>query len=238
MLFRSSHAFSLRGKEPPEGYSDWPEFDAQVFGGNYHGHLGNSLKSMVQVDRNSVHPFLWEKPEKPFEQGYSLYNVMPLAKGTTVLATGTADGHPTEPVAWTFHRPDGGYSFYTSLGHPKDFANPHFRRLLGAGIGWTCGVFPISIGPSIDNNKNSARTPFDYWQTISVPSTKPLAKHKDVPDGYSAWMRCVIRVPREWKSEKLSVTFGNGKSVEAVYLNGQPGKQNAGESSVTLPSKA
>jgi type 1 glutamine amidotransferase len=40
-------------------------------------------------------------------------------------------------VAWVNHRADGGWSFYTSLGHPDDFANPAFRRLLANAIRWT-----------------------------------------------------------------------------------------------------
>jgi hypothetical protein len=38
----ASHAFALRGKDVkvPEGHADWPTFDQDVLGGNYHDHYG------------------------------------------------------------------------------------------------------------------------------------------------------------------------------------------------------
>ena len=38
-------------------------------------------------------------------------------------------------MAWT-NTHNGGRVFYTSLGHPDDFKDPHFRRLLLNGILW------------------------------------------------------------------------------------------------------
>ena len=52
------------------------------------------------------------------------------------LLIGTIPDKPSEPVAWTFKRADGGKSFYTSLGHPSDFKNPAFRLLLANAIRW------------------------------------------------------------------------------------------------------
>jgi hypothetical protein len=54
--------------------------------------------------------------------------VSPIADSAEVLMTGAIDGAPTEPVAWTFTRTDGGKSFYTSLGAKADFENPAFVR--------------------------------------------------------------------------------------------------------------
>ena len=53
---------------------------------------------------------------------------------TTLLLTGTIPDH-TEPVAWT-HDYKGARVFYTSLGHPDDFADPAFRTLLRNAILW------------------------------------------------------------------------------------------------------
>ncbi|QDT31808.1 ThuA domain-containing protein [Thalassoglobus polymorphus] len=132
----ASHAFSLRNEEPPAGFGDWKEFDAQVFGGNYHNHYGNKLVSMVQV-MDVDHPVLKDVPRKEFKQGWSLYRTSPLKDGTTTLMTGTVEGQEPEPVTWTFKRADGGRSFYTSLGHIDDFENPAFRKMLLNGILWT-----------------------------------------------------------------------------------------------------
>ena len=60
----------------------------------------------------------------------------PLASGTNVLLMGRFGDAAAEPVAWTFTRKDGGRSFYTSLGHKSDFAQPEFCRLLRNGLLW------------------------------------------------------------------------------------------------------
>ena len=53
-----------------------------------------------------------------------------------VLLVGTIPGKEPEPVAWT-NTYKKSRVFYTSLGHPDDFANPQFRRLLVNAISWT-----------------------------------------------------------------------------------------------------
>lgn len=131
----ASHAFSLgNNKEVPKGLVDWPEFDAQVFGGNYHGHHPNNLPSTVSIAA-SDHPLVQGLPES-FTQKGSLYMTSPLAAGTHTLLVGKAEGFDPEPVAWTFRRADGGLSFYSSLGHPEDFKNPAFVQLLANAIAW------------------------------------------------------------------------------------------------------
>ena len=66
----------------------------------------------------------------------SLYLVNPLSESAQPLFVGTIPGKPSEPVAWTFVRADGGKSFYTSLGHSDDFAEPAFRKLLVNALLW------------------------------------------------------------------------------------------------------
>ena len=132
----ASHAFSLRNQEPPIGFAAWSEFDEEVFGGNYTNHHGNSLKSLITVTSDK-HPITEDLAKTTFPQGGSLYRTSPLKEGTNVLMTGKVEGHPAEPVAWTYVREDGGRSFYTSLGHIDDFANPLFQQLLLNGIRWT-----------------------------------------------------------------------------------------------------
>lgn len=137
----ASHAFGLRGKEPPKGTETWEEFDAEVWGGNYTNHYGNDLKSMIEtVAANAKHPILKGVSREPFPQGGSLYQTAPLAAGTTILLTGAVAGKPAEPVAWTFRRADGGWSFYTSLGQKDDFQNKSFERLLLNSIYWAAGL--------------------------------------------------------------------------------------------------
>lgn len=134
----SSHAFAAGGgRGAPEGLAEWPEFDAQVFGGNYTGHYGNSLQATIKPAEGVLsHPILEGLDLQPFTAGGSLYRTSPLADATELLLVGSVAEHPAEPVAWTFHRADGGHSFYTSLGHPDDFSNPVFTRLLTQALRW------------------------------------------------------------------------------------------------------
>lgn len=134
----ASHAFSLRGKAPTDELADWPEFDAEVFGGNYTNHHGNDLIATVSVAKHSDHPLVSSKDfgKEIFQSGGSLYKVSPLRPGTNVLWMGQIANQPAEPVAWTFVRADAGRSFYTSLGHESDFANDAFSALLLNGAHW------------------------------------------------------------------------------------------------------
>lgn len=228
----ASHAFSLGKKKTPDGFADWPEFDAQVFGGNYHGHLGNSLASTIQPDRELLHPILGTVTREPFQQGYSLYNVMPLANGTNVLATGKAEGHPTEPVAWTYQRPDGGRSFYTSLGHPKDFANHDFQQLLLNGIHWAVGLDqPLAIEPS-----SSRQDSEKHWVTVDVPTPR---RHDAPPAGRPgdvSWYRCVVRIPEGWDGDEFVMETGEKAKIDGVFFNGQSVSFSKGIA--TIPKEA
>ncbi|MCA9137213.1 MAG: isochorismatase family protein [Planctomycetales bacterium] len=150
----ASHAFSLRGKQPPEGNAVWDSFDADVFGGNYTNHFGNDLKATLQLPATAPeHAILSATNATGIHPGGSLYKTAPLAAGTQVLIEGNVPGEQPQPVAWTFVRNDGGRSFYTSLGHPDDFNQPEFEALLAAGIHWACDLQPHSLD-EIKNQNN------------------------------------------------------------------------------------
>ena len=138
----TSHAFSVK-KKKQQGLDQWPEFDAEVLGGNYHGHHGNK-------NRTGPKTYIWVKPGMEshsiltgIQQGERhvrswLYKALPLTKTTTVLMMGRVDDRkPHEPVAWTNIHSGGGRVFYTSLGHPEEFKLPDFQRLLLNGIFWS-----------------------------------------------------------------------------------------------------
>jgi type 1 glutamine amidotransferase/nicotinamidase-related amidase len=142
----ASHAFSLRDQKAAEGLSVWPEFDAEVWGGNYVGHYGNDLKSTVAFAEGAQqHSIAAQLSLAGYQPGGSLYKTAPLAAGSHALVIGKLDGEPEHPVAWTFIRGDGGRSFYTSLGHVDDFAQPQFAALLASGIHWACGLTSPSL---------------------------------------------------------------------------------------------
>lgn len=152
----ASHAFAARSGSPPEGLAEWPQFDAQAWGGNYTNHHGNSLRAQLQISPESLeHPIVSALGERlRLQPGSSLYKTGPLAAGAKPLLLGQVTGAPIEPVAWTYVRADGGRSFYTSLGHVDDFAQSQFETLLAAGIHWACGL-PV---PNLDSvEKQNAR---------------------------------------------------------------------------------
>ncbi len=131
----ASHAFCLRDGKQTDGLVQWPEFDAYTFGGNYTNHYGNELQPTVTRADNAA---------ALFSSKGSLYKVSPLKPGTRILWNGKIDGQPAEPVAWTHVRADGGWSFYTSLGHPNDFSELAFQELLANGVLNACGLESLS----------------------------------------------------------------------------------------------
>lgn len=115
-------------------FQNWLVFDKQVLGGNYGNHYGKELLPAIQINPVAKdHPILRGVPQQ-FASAGSLYRNTPLQTNTTLLLTGTIPDH-TEPVAWT-HDYKGARVFYTSLGHPADFADPAFRTLLINAIQW------------------------------------------------------------------------------------------------------
>lgn len=137
----ASHAFSLRGEPAPEGYASWDEWDAEVIGGNYHGHHGNKLAVKVRPVAGLDHPLLAGVADANFPSGGSLYENAPLQEGAIPFLMGSAETIvQAEPVAWTFTRKDGGRTFYTSLGHVSDFEEEAFRTVLRNGIRWSAGL--------------------------------------------------------------------------------------------------
>ncbi len=138
----ASHAFDTKG-DVPEGHSDWPKFDPEVLGGNYHGHYSAGPKATVStVGGAASHPIL-AGVELPFESVGALYKASPLEKTAQELLSGKIEGQDAEPVAWTNLHGDSRV-FYTSLGHVEDFRNPAFRKMLLNAIHWVCDRTPPS----------------------------------------------------------------------------------------------
>lgn len=142
----ASHAFSLRNQEPPNGRVDWQDFDNVIFGGNYTNHHGNDLRVKLGFVDAALKDALLKDAllkgidaERTYSSSSSLYRVSPLMKGTKVVMWGQVEGHPAEPIAWTYRRADGGKSFYTSLGNTEDFRGLVLPALLGNALVWALG---------------------------------------------------------------------------------------------------
>lgn len=137
----ASHAFALRNAEPPAGHDTWPEFDAEVWGGNYTGHHPAGPKTKVHVVQNAAsHPILTGLDLSQFTGSGSLYENHPLKGSAQPLLNGSIPDKPTEPIAWTSQHKGGGRAFYTSLGHKGDFQSEVFQQLLRNAVYWAAGL--------------------------------------------------------------------------------------------------
>jgi putative heme-binding domain-containing protein len=115
-------------------FQNWLALDKVILGGNYGNHYGSGSATDVRfAETISAQPIL--AGVNPFRSPGSLYRNTGLAPDVHVLLTGSIPGH-TEPVAWT-RMYNGGRVFYTSLGHPKDFKNESFVRMLVNALYWT-----------------------------------------------------------------------------------------------------
>jgi len=137
----ASHAFDAKGNVPRSGgnivaasenasgmLAQWPEFDQQVWGGNYKGHYGhlNTGTDVFVCPGMEGHPLL-KGVEPKFNSPNWLYQNRPLrSDNVRVLLLGSNPGVPDEPVAWI----NGKNVIYTSLGHWDDWKIASFRNLM------------------------------------------------------------------------------------------------------------
>ncbi len=139
----ANHGFTMNFKDPagfevPEGRAEWREFDAEVLGGNYNNHGPNKLGTDVAfAEEAEGHPILKGVTPAKWHSTGSLYFVAPAKEDATVLMTGSIPDR-TEPLLWT-RSYKGGKVVYMGLGHPDDFEEPQFRKLLTNTIFWVMG---------------------------------------------------------------------------------------------------
>ena len=132
-LRTSCHAFALRDGIASPGFVQWPAFDREVLGCNYHDHdTGPSEISVVPDAKDD--PILSGVEPQPWTTHSTKYFTSPVDSRATILLTASSHGE-SEPAAWT-RMYKKSRVFYTSLGHPDDFATPQFRRLLVNAIFW------------------------------------------------------------------------------------------------------
>jgi nicotinamidase-related amidase/type 1 glutamine amidotransferase len=136
----ASHAFAPNADQLRDrpGFAAWPKFDAEVLGGNYHGHYPAGAAADIQPAPNAAQdPLLSGVLSTAFDSRSSLYRNAPLPAIARPLLLATIPEKPAEPVAWTHaYGPRQARVFYTSLGGPDDFRNPAFQRLVLNGILW------------------------------------------------------------------------------------------------------
>lgn len=144
----STHAFNYPKGHPLEKWNTFGEFALGAPGGwgkgghTHYGHESSTDVAIIPAERNN--PILTGvKPA--FHVRSWLYHIVPdyPSKGATWLLMGTAvdpDKKAVEnPVAWTWKTAAGGKVFTTTLGHPDDFKDESFQRLLINAMHWAVG---------------------------------------------------------------------------------------------------
>ncbi|GIW80919.1 MAG: hypothetical protein KatS3mg105_2726 [Gemmatales bacterium] len=131
-LRTASHAFETKAGSKR---ATWPKFDIEVLGCDYRGHGPGKFGTDVAPAPNAHnHPILADvKPLKWHSSG-SLYSSESVDKEATILLIG-AYRDQRQPIAWT-RMYNKSRVFYTSLGHPDDFAQPQFRKMLANAVFW------------------------------------------------------------------------------------------------------
>jgi type 1 glutamine amidotransferase len=144
-LRTSTHAFLYPDGHARQALNDG--FGRDVFGQKWITHHGSQSSTDVAVHgANASHPIL--RGVGPFHARSWLYHVAPLHGEATVVLEGTtvnsnkvskfAEFPATQPVAWTRQYKQSRV-FFTTLGHPDDFAQASMRRLVINGIYWALG---------------------------------------------------------------------------------------------------
>ena len=193
------HAFAPRGKVPlPPGAASWIEFDPQVLGGHYDNHYDAGPKTEITLASGAENsPILAGVDIKQLVGSGSLYRVSPIDRSCEPLLIGTIPGKPAEPVAWT-HRygPNRSRVFYTSLGHPDDFKEPAFRKLLLNGILWA--LDPQSVAAT------QTETTLEPGRVAPVGPSGPSQRSAGLEPDRTDTVRLQRRVASDWpKARKL-----------------------------------
>lgn len=151
MGFRTTtHAFNFPKNHPSEKWNAFGEFALNAppgWGGKAaHTHYGHESSTDVSViEKAKNHPIL-TGVDPSFHVRSWLYRVLPdyPTKGSEWLLMGkavNADKAAIEnPVAWVGTNSFGAKIFTTTLGHPEDFSNESFQRLLVNAIHWELGL--------------------------------------------------------------------------------------------------
>lgn len=147
MGFRTTtHAFNYPAGHPLEKWNAFGEFALGAppgWGKGGHTHYGhNSTTDVSVIPGQAKHPILTGVPNN-FHADSWLYRVLPdyPSKGSTSLLMGKSINPDKaaidNPVAWTWKTAAGGKTFMTTLGHPKDFNEEGFQRLVINAVHWT-----------------------------------------------------------------------------------------------------
>lgn len=146
----STHAFNYPKGHPLERWNAFGEMalaSPPGWGGKAkHTHYGHESSTDVAIIPQAAKNPILTGVDPKFHVKSWLYQVLPdyPTKGATWLLMGTsvnpntAKAYPN-PVAWTATNSYGGKVFMTTMGHPEDFDQEAFQRLVVNGLHWALG---------------------------------------------------------------------------------------------------
>lgn len=141
----TSHGFKYPDGDPRARWNAFGKFAFGTppgWGAAGHTHYGHDSSTDVTIAPGASNNPILFGVQPSFHVRSWLYRVLPQypPKDATWLLMGTAvnPDQPAipNPVAWTWQTPQGGRSFYTSMGHPEDFQSESFQRLVVNAIFW------------------------------------------------------------------------------------------------------
>ena len=155
-LRTSTHAFNYPKEDALFNFNGFAEraFGAPPgWGASGHTHYGHkSSTDATVIASKKMHPIL-TGVDSNFHVRSWLYKVLPNypVKGADWLIMGKSvnPDKPAEdqPIAWTWQNEYKGRVFFTTMGHPEDFAVEAFQRLLVNAIHWELGLAVPKIWP-------------------------------------------------------------------------------------------
>jgi type 1 glutamine amidotransferase len=155
-LRTSTHAFNYSKEDPLFTFNQFAEkaFGAPPgWGASGHTHYGHkSSTDATVIASKKILPIL-TGVDSNFHVRSWLYKVLPSypVKGADWLIMGKAvnPDKPAEdqPIAWTWKNEYKARVFFTTMGHPEDFAVEAFQRLLVNAIHWELGLAVPTIWP-------------------------------------------------------------------------------------------
>ena len=147
-LRTANHSFKYPKEHPRFEWND--DFGRRVLGTPYIVHQSSATDITVETE-NASHPIMSHVGKQGWVSPGTLY-LAKLEQGCTTLINGSGTGKErllkksfgeiqvkkfeTAPVAWAWENEWGSKSFYTSLGHPGDFAEESFNRMLINAVHW------------------------------------------------------------------------------------------------------
>lgn len=147
-LRTANHSFRYAPGHPRAAWNDG--FGRRALGTPYIVHQAGKTKITV-VEKYRRHPVMSHIAKTHWESPGTLY-LTRLEGGCVPLVTGTGEGRPrllekpfgtvmvnqseADVVAWVWENEWGGKVFGTTLGHPGDFAEESFVRMLVNGVCW------------------------------------------------------------------------------------------------------